>query len=66
MPLQRPAREGVEEALESGEWAGLSEISDAGALLVRPEGCVASRHAGTAEDAERLPAGALRRILGHR
>ncbi|WP_406193852.1 FAD-dependent monooxygenase [Streptomyces sp. NBC_01017] len=48
-----------------GDWAGLSEISDAGALLVRPDGYVAFRHADAAVDAERLLTDALRRILGH-
>ncbi|KMS77381.1 2,4-dichlorophenol 6-monooxygenase [Streptomyces viridochromogenes] len=50
-----------------GDWAGLSGISDAGALLVRPDGYVAFRHADAAgdEDAERLLTRALRRILGH-
>ncbi|WTX35877.1 FAD-dependent monooxygenase [Streptomyces sp. NBC_00658] len=48
-----------------GDWARLSEISDAGALLVRPDGYVAFRHAAASEDAERLLSAALRRILGH-
>ncbi|MEV6996078.1 FAD-dependent monooxygenase [Streptomyces sp. NPDC093982] len=48
-----------------GDWAGLSEISDAGALLVRPDGYVAFRHADAAVDAERLLTDAVRRILGH-
>ncbi|MFJ7074055.1 FAD-dependent oxidoreductase [Streptomyces sp. NPDC098781] len=50
-----------------GDWAGLREISDAGALLVRPDGYVAFRHADAASagDAERLLTDALRRILGH-
>ncbi|MFI6208038.1 FAD-dependent oxidoreductase [Streptomyces sp. NPDC051041] len=48
-----------------GDWARLSEISDAGALLVRPDGYVAFRHPVAAEDAERLLTEALRRILGH-
>ncbi|WP_326719183.1 MULTISPECIES: FAD-dependent monooxygenase [unclassified Streptomyces] len=48
-----------------GDWARLSEISDAGALLVRPDGYVAFRHPTASEDAERLLSAALRRILGH-
>jgi 2,4-dichlorophenol 6-monooxygenase len=48
-----------------GDWAGLSEISDAGALLVRPDGYVAFRHADAAVDAERLLTDVVRRILGH-
>ncbi|KOV61395.1 2,4-dichlorophenol 6-monooxygenase [Streptomyces sp. NRRL WC-3618] len=48
-----------------GDWAGLSEISDAGVLLVRPDGFVAFRHAEAAEDAEQLLTDALRQILGH-
>jgi 2,4-dichlorophenol 6-monooxygenase len=48
-----------------GDWARLSEISDAGALLVRPDGFVAFRHATAAPDAEALLTDALRRILGH-
>ncbi|MEV7061198.1 FAD-dependent monooxygenase [Streptomyces collinus] len=56
-----------------GDWARLREIPDAGALLVRPDGFVAFRHAGAgpeagkllAEDAGKLLADALRRILGH-
>ncbi|WP_330262708.1 FAD-dependent monooxygenase [Streptomyces griseorubiginosus] len=48
-----------------GDWARLSEISDAGALLVRPDGFVAFRHATAAPDAEALLSDALRRILGH-
>ncbi len=47
-----------------GDWARLSEISDAGALLVRPDGFVAFRHATAAPDAEALLSDALRRILG--
>jgi len=48
-----------------GDWARLSEVSDAGALLVRPDGYVAFRHADAAENAEQLLTDALRRILGH-
>ncbi|OIK02162.1 FAD-dependent oxidoreductase [Streptomyces monashensis] len=48
-----------------GDWARLSEVSDAGALLVRPDGVVAFRHASAAPDAEGLLTSALRRILGH-
>ncbi|MFJ9900125.1 FAD-dependent oxidoreductase [Streptomyces sp. NPDC091280] len=48
-----------------GDWARLREISDAGALLVRPDGHVAFRHADAAENAEQLLTDALRRILGH-
>ncbi len=48
-----------------GDWANVSEISDAGALLVRPDGYVAFRRADAAEDAVRLLTDALRRILGH-
>ncbi|MFI0516706.1 FAD-dependent monooxygenase [Streptomyces sp. WSLK1-5] len=48
-----------------GDWARLSEISDAGALLVRPDGFVAFRHASAAPDAGALLADALRHILGH-
>lgn len=48
-----------------GDWARLSEISDAGALLVRPDGFVAFRHPSAAPDAEALLSDALRRILGH-
>jgi 2,4-dichlorophenol 6-monooxygenase len=48
-----------------GDWARLSEISDAGALLVRPDGFVAFRHASAAPDAGELLADALRTILGH-
>jgi 2,4-dichlorophenol 6-monooxygenase len=48
-----------------GDWARLSEVSDAGALLVRPDGFVAFRHASAAQDAGELLSDALRRILGH-
>ncbi|MDW4910205.1 FAD-dependent monooxygenase [Streptomyces sp. ADMS] len=48
-----------------GDWAGLSEVSDAGVLLVRPDGFVAFRHAGAAENAEQLLTDVLRQILGH-
>ncbi|MGW0820741.1 FAD-dependent oxidoreductase [Streptomyces sp. NPDC002845] len=48
-----------------GDWARLSEVPDGGALLVRPDGYVAFRHPGAAEDAAHLLAEALRRILGH-
>ena len=50
-----------------GDWARLSEVADGGALLVRPDGYVAFRHARAAaspEDAERLLTEAVRRILG--
>jgi 2,4-dichlorophenol 6-monooxygenase len=36
-----------------------------GALLVRPDGFVAFRHASAAQDAGELLSDALRRILGH-
>lgn len=48
-----------------GDWAGLSEVSDAGVLLVRPDGFVAFRHAEAPENAEQLLTDALRQILGH-
>ncbi|WP_406162739.1 FAD-dependent monooxygenase [Streptomyces sp. NBC_00882] len=48
-----------------GDWAHLSEISDAGALLVRPDGFIAFRHPTAAPDAEKLLTDALRQILGH-
>ncbi|MFI6804945.1 FAD-dependent oxidoreductase [Streptomyces luteogriseus] len=48
-----------------GDWARLREIPDAGALLVRPDGFVAFRHASVGADAAELLAAALRRILGH-
>ncbi|NUS29088.1 MAG: 2,4-dichlorophenol 6-monooxygenase, partial [Streptomyces sp.] len=51
-----------------GDWARLSEVADAGALLVRPDGHVAFRHAtapDSAADAERRLTEAVRRILGH-
>ncbi|MFF7984382.1 FAD-dependent oxidoreductase [Streptomyces sp. NPDC007901] len=47
-----------------GDWARLSEVSDSGALLVRPDGYVAFRYRSAAEDAEELLGQALRRILG--
>ncbi|MGW1675549.1 FAD-dependent oxidoreductase [Streptomyces sp. NPDC002324] len=50
-----------------GDWARLSEVADGGALLVRPDGYVAFRHARAAvspEEAERLLTEAVRRILG--
>ncbi|MYS94523.1 MULTISPECIES: FAD-dependent monooxygenase [Streptomyces] len=47
-----------------GDWSRLSEISDAGALLVRPDGFVAFRHASAAPDAGELLTDALRSILG--
>ncbi|MFI2205579.1 FAD-dependent oxidoreductase [Streptomyces sp. NPDC020192] len=47
-----------------GDWARLSEVSDAGALLVRPDGFVAFRHASAAPDATELLTDAVRRILG--
>ncbi|MFF3905948.1 FAD-dependent oxidoreductase [Streptomyces sp. NPDC001848] len=47
-----------------GDWARLREVPDAGALLVRPDGFVAFRHASAALDAEELLSQALRRILG--
>ncbi|MFI6851362.1 FAD-dependent oxidoreductase [Streptomyces sp. NPDC050416] len=48
-----------------GDWARLSEISDAGALLVRPDGFVAFRHATAAPDAGELLTHAVRTVLGH-
>ncbi|MFD4526170.1 FAD-dependent oxidoreductase [Streptomyces sp. NPDC058470] len=48
-----------------GDWARLSEIADAGALLVRPDGFVAFRRPAASDAAEELLAAALRRILGH-
>ncbi|MER6124580.1 FAD-dependent monooxygenase [Streptomyces sp. NPDC001795] len=48
-----------------GDWARLSEVSDAGALLVRPDGFIAFRHASAAPDAGKLLSETLRRILGH-
>ncbi|KOV60604.1 2,4-dichlorophenol 6-monooxygenase [Streptomyces sp. MMG1121] len=48
-----------------GDWARLSEVSDSGALLVRPDGFVAFRHPSAAPDAGDLLTDALRRILGH-
>ncbi len=48
-----------------GDRAALSGISDAGALLVRPDGCVAFRHADATAEAEPLLTDALRRVLGH-
>ncbi|MFG3269560.1 FAD-dependent oxidoreductase [Streptomyces luteogriseus] len=48
-----------------GDWARLREIPDAGALLVRPDGFVAFRHASVGTDAGELLADALQRILGH-
>jgi 2,4-dichlorophenol 6-monooxygenase len=48
-----------------GDWARLSEISDAGALLVRPDGFVAFRHPTAAPDAGTLLTDALRQVLGH-
>ncbi|MFC9842189.1 FAD-dependent oxidoreductase [Streptomyces sp. NPDC060223] len=48
-----------------GDWARLSEISDAGALLVRPDGFVAFRYPAASDAAEELLSAALRRILGH-
>lgn len=47
-----------------GDWARLSEISDGGALLVRPDGYVALRHADAAENVKHLLTDAVRRILG--
>ncbi|MFC9077348.1 FAD-dependent oxidoreductase [Streptomyces sp. NPDC057062] len=47
-----------------GDWARLREVSDAGALLVRPDGFVAFRYASAAEDAAALLTDALERILG--
>ncbi|CAM5498676.1 2,4-dichlorophenol 6-monooxygenase OS=Streptomyces violarus OX=67380 GN=FHS41_001172 PE=4 SV=1 [Streptomyces violarus] len=48
-----------------GDWARLREISDDGALLVRPDGFVAFRHASAAPDAGELLTDALRTVLGH-
>ncbi|WP_046728884.1 FAD-dependent oxidoreductase [Streptomyces humi] len=47
-----------------GDWARLSEVSDSGALLVRPDGYVAFRHPAAAGNAAELLGAALRRILG--
>ncbi|MEU9449111.1 FAD-dependent monooxygenase [Streptomyces sp. NPDC048277] len=47
-----------------GDWARLSEVSDSGALLVRPDGYVAFRHQAAVPNAEELLTRALRRILG--
>ncbi|MFG2959312.1 FAD-dependent oxidoreductase [Streptomyces sp. NPDC048291] len=47
-----------------GDWARLSEVSDSGVLLVRPDGYVAFRHPAAAANAEELLGEALRRILG--
>ncbi|WP_019072698.1 FAD-dependent monooxygenase [Streptomyces hokutonensis] len=46
------------------DWARLGEISDGGALLVRPDGYVALRHADAAENGKHLLTDAVRRILG--
>ncbi|MCZ4516131.1 FAD-dependent monooxygenase [Streptomyces sp. ActVer] len=48
-----------------GDWARLSEVSDSGVLLVRPDGYVAFRCATAVGDAEELLRDAVRRILGH-
>ncbi|MDX3383948.1 FAD-dependent monooxygenase [Streptomyces niveiscabiei] len=47
-----------------GDWARLREVSDAGVLLVRPDGYVAYRYAGAAKDAGRRLSEALGRVLG--
>ncbi|MGW5655520.1 FAD-dependent oxidoreductase [Streptomyces humi] len=47
-----------------GDWARLSEVSDSGALLVRPDGYVAFRHPAAAGNAAELLGAALRQILG--
>ncbi|MER5794355.1 FAD-dependent monooxygenase [Streptomyces sp. NPDC001980] len=47
-----------------GDWARLSEVSDSGALLIRPDGYVAFRHPAAAENAADLLGAALRQILG--
>jgi 2,4-dichlorophenol 6-monooxygenase len=49
-----------------GTWAGLREIDDGGALLVRPDLYIAARHLGSPESPEQAHewlAGALRRVL---
>ncbi len=49
-----------------GTWAGLREIEDGGALLVRPDLYIAARHLGSPESPERANewlAGALRSVL---
>ena len=48
-----------------GDWARLSEVSDSGVLLVRPDGYVAFRYATAVRNAEELLEDAVRRILGH-
>jgi 2,4-dichlorophenol 6-monooxygenase len=47
-----------------GDWAKLREISEAGCLLIRPDGYVAYRHNGAAKNAEKLLGDALNQILG--
>jgi 2,4-dichlorophenol 6-monooxygenase len=49
-----------------GTWAGLREIDDGGALLVRPDLYIAARHLGSPESAEQAHAwlaDALRSVL---
>ncbi|MFD3373506.1 MULTISPECIES: FAD-dependent monooxygenase [unclassified Streptomyces] len=47
-----------------GDWARLSEVSDSGVLLVRPDGYVAFRYATGVRDAGELLGGAVGLILG--
>ncbi|MGL4488990.1 MAG: 2,4-dichlorophenol 6-monooxygenase, partial [Rhizobiaceae bacterium] len=47
-----------------GDWAKLREISEAGCLLVRPDGIVAYRHNDAAKDAKKSLDDALTHILG--
>ena len=48
-----------------GDWAGLRETADGGALLARPDNYIGFRHATASPDAADLLTGALRQILGH-
>lgn len=48
-----------------GEWARVREISDQGALLVRPDNHVGWRSHGLAQDPQRELTAALRAILAH-
>ncbi|MFI0776645.1 hypothetical protein [Streptomyces sp. NPDC021212] len=47
-----------------GDWAGLRETGDGGALLARPDNYIGFRHATASPDAADLLTGALRQILG--